>query len=89
METLRFRDLLRGWNFAPRLVAIARGIIEAAVLAAIGAASVELTRVDWGEYAMLSPVILFVLRWLEGEADQRIDPQQNRTAEKRAATPPQ
>lgn len=87
--TLRFRDLMKGWNFAPRLVAIARGALEAAVLAGLGAISVELTRVDWGEYAMASPVILFALRWLEGEADQYIDPQQNRTAEARAANPPQ
>lgn len=89
MIRARIADTFKGWNVAPRLVAIARGALEAAVLAGLGALSVSLTQLDWGEYAMATPVVLFVIRWLEGEADQWIDPQQNRTAETRAANHPQ
>lgn len=85
---LRFRDLLKGWNFPPIIVGLVRGALGAGVLAAVGYAAVQLEALEWGEYAALAPVVLFVLRTIEAQADQLIDPQQNRTAERRAANPP-
>lgn len=89
MNVLRFRDLLKGWNFSPIVVGIVRGAIEAGVLATLGVLSVELSTLDWGQYAAFSPVVLLGLRTIEAQADQIIDPKQNRTAERRAGDPPQ
>lgn len=59
---------------APRIVAAARGLLEAIVIAALGGVVVWLGEVDAGELAPFLPGALFVVRWLEGLADERIDP---------------
>lgn len=99
MTALRLGDLFKGWDFAPRLVAIARGALEAAVLAGLGVVAVNMEEIasflpefpiQLGTVEITTASIgYFVIRWLEGEADQIIDPQANRTAERRAANPPQ
>lgn len=99
MNVLRFRDLMKGWNFAPRLVGIARGALEASVLAGLAYLGMNMEEIasflpelpiDLGAAEISTASIgYFIIRWLESEADQYIDPQQNRTAETRAANPPQ
>lgn len=62
----------------PWVVAFGRGVAEAAVLAAIGAATSALGDVSAGALAPWAPLGLLVLRQLEGVADQRIDPSRQR-----------
>lgn len=62
----------------PWLVALVRGLLEAAVLAVIGAAIVALGEVTAGDLAPWAPVGILALRSLEGIADQRIDPTRQR-----------
>lgn len=62
----------------PALVAVLRGVLEAAVLAAIGAAVVALGDLELGAGATWAPVAVLVLRTLEGVADERIDPTRQR-----------
>lgn len=64
----------------PWLVAFLRGLLEAAVLAAIGAAIVALGEVEAGELAPWAPIGVLALRQIEGLADQRIDPTRQRAA---------
>jgi hypothetical protein len=96
---LRFRDLLKGWNFPPYIVGIVRGAIEAGVLAALAVLGTNMNEIasflpelpsgiGTGEITTAS-LGLWLLRTLEAQADQIIDPMQNRTAEARAANPPQ
>lgn len=58
----------------PAVVALVRGVLEAAVLAGLGALTVWLTSADLGQLAPWSPVALLALRQIEGLADERIDP---------------
>lgn len=81
-------NLLKGWGYSPLTVGVVRGAIGAAVAAAAGALVVSLTTADWGQYAPFSPIVLLVLRTIEAQFDQQIDPAQNVTAERRAANPP-
>ena len=62
----------------PWTVALLRGVLEAAVLAAIGAAIAAVGDVTAGGLAPYAPIGLLVLRQLEGLADQRIDPTRQR-----------
>jgi len=64
----------------PWLVALFRGLLEAAVLAAIGAAIVALGEVSAGELAPWAPLGVLALRQIEGLADQKIDPTRQRAA---------
>lgn len=58
----------------PLAVAAARGILEAAAIAAIGAAYLWLGSADLGDsWAHWAPVGMLVLRTLEGWADENID----------------
>lgn len=89
--------LLKGWHYAPRLVGLMRAAIEVGALAGLTFAGANLDQVAGWFPSLDSPekIATFILigggiiRWLESEADQKIDPQQNRTAEARAAKPPQ
>lgn len=63
----------------PWLVALARGVAEAAVLAVLGALIVALGDVTTGELAPWAPIGVLALRQLEGIADQRIDPTRQRS----------
>ena len=74
--------MLRGVNVSPVVVAGARGIVEAAVLAGLVAladwladGSVTSTLGTW------APILVLIVRQLEGIADQLIDPDQNRRPE--------
>lgn len=58
----------------PAVVALIRGVIEAAVIAAIGGAIVWLGSVDLGTLAPLAPIAVLALRAFEGIVDQVIDP---------------
>lgn len=58
----------------PVIVALVRGVIEAAVITAIGGVIVWLGAVDLGTLAPFAPIAILALRALEGIADQRIDP---------------
>lgn len=58
----------------PSIVALVRGVIEAAVITAIGGAIVWLGSVDLGTLAPFAPIAVLALRALEGIADQAIDP---------------
>lgn len=71
------KRLLQGIDIKPRYVAMARGFVEAVVLAGLGAGAI------WVNENLIygAPVALFILRWLEGEADEHIDPTQNRRSE--------
>lgn len=89
--------LLKGWHYAPRLVGLARAAVEVGVLAGLTFLGANLDQVAGWIPSLDSPqrIAIFmaagagVIRWLESEADQKIDPQQNRTAEARATKPPQ
>jgi hypothetical protein len=58
----------------PALVALVRGIIEAAALTAIGAVITWASSADLGTLAPWAPIGLLALRQLEGIVDQKIDP---------------
>lgn len=58
----------------PALVATLRGLLEAAVLAVLGAVVVAVGDVTTGALAPWAPVALLALRQVEGFIDQRIDP---------------
>lgn len=96
---LRFRDLLRGWNFPPIVVGIVRGAIEAGVLAALAVIGMNMDELVSalppllpqisGSGVTVASIGYWLVRTLEAQADQHIDPMQNRTAEARAKNPPQ
>jgi len=80
-------DILKGIDVPPRLVGIARGAVEAAVLAALAVIGANVDEIaSWlpalphldGVDIATASLLWFVVRWLESEADQRIDPDQNR-----------
>lgn len=94
-------DVVRGWNFPPALVGIVRGAIEAAVLAGLAVIgtnfdtlinllpqSIDNALNAFGvTEVMLISGGLWALRSAEALADQYIDPNQNRNADRRAKTP--
>jgi len=62
---------------SPRVVALARAIILAALSAAIGAAITAATAHDWGDLAPYAPIAIAVLRLLEGVVlDRQQEPQE-------------
>lgn len=63
---------------SPATVAFLRGLIEAVVLAAIGALIVALSEVTAGDLALFAPIAVLALRQAEGIADARIDPSKQR-----------
>ena len=63
---------------SPWLVALLRGLVEAAVLAVLGVLIVALGDVHAGTLAPYAPLGVVLLRQLEGVADQKIDPTKQR-----------
>ena len=71
-------DILRGLTTAPWLVALMRGLVEAVVLAALFFVASWLTSSDVPtQLVPLVPLLLTVIRTIEGLADQ-IDPAKQR-----------
>jgi len=56
---------LRGVDIPPRYVAMARGLVEAMVMGGLVAATIWVNE----NIVVGLPVALFIIRWLEGEAD--------------------
>ena len=70
--------MLRG-HAAPWVVGLVRGLVEAAVLAALGGLVVWLSSADVPqEVAAWAPALVVLIRTLEGVADQ-IDPSRDRS----------
>lgn len=71
--------ILRGLVLNPRLVAFARGLVEAAVMGALVIAGDMLVSGDGipDEYRFLVPIATLVIRFMEGHADA-IDPSKQR-----------
>jgi len=69
--------VLRGIDMPPVVVAVARGVLEAAVMGALVALVSAVGAFDWGDKAYLVPVALLGLRTVEGFADH-IDPAKTR-----------
>ena len=71
-------DLLRGQDWQPLAVGIARGLLEAAVMAAVVAVGQALTELELGpQWEAALPLIVWARRSAEGLADQ-IDPAKRR-----------
>jgi hypothetical protein len=70
---------------SPTVVALLRGIAEAAVLAVLGVIIVALGEVTTGELAPWAPIGLLGLRQLEGLLDKSIDPTRQRLVGGKAA----
>jgi len=68
---------LRGIDIPPIVVVFARGIVEAAVMAALIEIGVVIGQIDWGDKTILVPVAWWLLRTGEGVADH-IDPAKTR-----------
>jgi hypothetical protein len=62
----------------PVVVAAARGVIEAIVLAVIAGAVMFLGSVDLGTLAPYAPAAFLALRVIEGKVDETIDPTRQR-----------
>lgn len=78
-------SLLRGLSHAPWLVALARGIAEAVVLAILATVIAFLTSNNVPEFLQVwAPLLIIVFRQAEGIVDQ-IDPAKKRVADVEAA----
>lgn len=62
----------------PWLVALFRGLLEAALLAAVAALIVWLGEADLGDLAPWAPIAVLALRQAEGIIDERVDPTRQR-----------
>lgn len=63
-------DILRGLNIPPSWVGFARGLVEAAIIAGIGAAINEVQLASVGtDKVIFAAVAVGGLRWLEGIVD--------------------
>lgn len=72
--------VLKGIDISPRYVGYARALVIAIVIAAIEAAIHFFTNTDLGgDWAVAVPVIVLILRSIEGEIDQKQAPDQNTT----------
>lgn len=87
-------DVLKGGSVSPKLVGMARGVLEAVVLALLGAVAYYLNGDSLSpQIAALAPVALLLIRSLEGYLDHKLDPAVSRAnvaaaAEKPAAAAP-
>jgi hypothetical protein len=77
--------LLQGIRIAPALVAMARGLLAAVVVAAGGAAIVYIGGIDFTVLGLpqvvsilIGPGLIYAIRQIEGLIDEKIDPNQNR-----------
>lgn len=62
-------SVLRGFNFPPALVGFARGLVETAVVAALGAITLYISDSEFSS-EMWAVLLIWGLRTLEGVADQ-------------------
>jgi len=74
---MRIKDFLNGIGLPPAFVGAVRAIGLAIATAAIGAAITQAELLDWGQFAVASPVVMALLRGLEGVIDQWQTPNQN------------
>jgi hypothetical protein len=65
-------------GISPWMVALFRGVLEAALLAAVAVVITAVSAVDGGDLAPYAPFAVIVLRQLEGVIDQRVDPTKQR-----------
>lgn len=73
-------NVLTGIDISPRLVAAARAVLLAVIVAAIEAIIRILTGESFdGAWAAYAPAIVLILRALEGQVDHRLKPAQNTT----------
>lgn len=70
---------------SPAVVALLRGVIEAALLAAVGALVLAVSEVTTGQLAPWAPIAILVLRQAEGVIDEVVDPTRQRVLGGRAA----
>jgi len=68
--------LLRGLDFTPIAVSLARGVLEAAVMAGLVEVLVLFQQTEWAD-AWWAVVVVYGIRQVEGVADH-IDPAKNR-----------
>jgi len=68
--------LLRGLDFAPLAVSLARGVLEAAVMAGLIETLVLFQQTEWAD-AWWAVVVIYGIRQIEGIADH-IDPEKRR-----------
>jgi len=68
--------LLRGLDFAPLAVSLARGVLEAAVMAGLVEGLVLFGQTEWGD-SWWAVAVIYGIRQLEGLADH-IDPAKRR-----------
>lgn len=59
---------LRGLDVPPWLVATLRGLVEAVLMGGLTAAAIYVTEDE--QLIVIAPILLFVIRWAEGLADQ-------------------
>lgn len=71
------RDMVRGLGIPPVVVGIARGAVEAGIMAALIAVAEAAGGANWGDRAYLLPAVLVAVRTAEGWADH-IDPARKR-----------
>lgn len=69
-------NLLRGIDIPPAAVGLARGAVEAAVMAGIVEVLVLFGETEWGD-AIWAPLVIYAMRQLESIADH-IDPAKKR-----------
>lgn len=73
-----FNNLLRGIGSAPPwAVGLARGVVEAAVMAGLGVLALQLSSAPPAALVPFVPLGLVIIRYLEGVADN-IDPAKQR-----------
>ena len=74
---------------SPRLVAAARGVLEAAILAALGAIAYYINGDSLpAQWAPLAPLLWWGIRALEGYVDHKLDPKVDRAPVAAAAEAP-
>jgi hypothetical protein len=70
-------DLFRGLHIEPIYVALARAAVEAAAMAVLIVLALFITSAPPAAIVPFVPILLAIIRWLEGVVDQ-IDPAKSR-----------
>lgn len=63
---------------SPVVVGLIRGVIEAALIAALEVVAAAVLGADLGPYAAAAPLIVYAIRQGEAIVDQRVDPTKQR-----------
>ena len=87
---MSIKGILAGhFGVSPRVVALARGVVEAAVMVGLEQLAINLSSLHLAtDWQMIMPVAWLAIRWLEGEADQKIDPSVKRMPETTSSASP-